>query len=336
MIDFEDRLKGCIIGLALGDAFGAPIEFFTRGDISKIYGQKITTFVKNDGLFFKNGEFTDDTQMALCIVEAILRDKNINPETIKNNFLTWFNNNPPDVGIHTSKILNKINKNPKNWKYIAKEEWEMENKFKKGGENASNGSLMRCAPIGVFDFNDLDKLIQDSIDISQITHYDPRCTFSNVALNYLISKNMQRPNNVEPTRYIEDLTDIYNLILPYSPSLAELIAKIHKKILKFSEGTSSFDGIASEFYDKGGYVLDTLAISLISFYCTTSYKDALIETVNFGGDTDTNGAVLGALAGGYYGFNALPQEWLFNLKRLDYLAEICKKFYEVIISKKLS
>jgi ADP-ribosylglycohydrolase len=187
----------------------------------------------------------------------------------------------------------------------------------------------------VFDFNDLDKLIQDSIDISQITHYDPRCTFSNVALNYLISKNMQRPNNVEPKRYIEDLNDIYNLILPYSPSLAELIAKIHKKILKFSEGTSSFDGIASEFYDKGGYVLDTLAISLISFYCTTSYKDALIETVNFGGDSDTNGAVLGALAGSYYGLTHCLKNAL-NLKKLDYLAEICKKFYEVINFKKIS
>jgi ADP-ribosylglycohydrolase len=94
-------------------------NFLQEGYFKNLWS-KITTFVKNDGLFFKNGEFTDDTQMALCIVEAILRDKNINPETIKNNFLTWFNNNPPDVGIHTSKILNKINKNPKNWKYIAK------------------------------------------------------------------------------------------------------------------------------------------------------------------------------------------------------------------------
>lgn len=131
MENLANRVKGCIFGLALGDAFGMPLEFYKRQHIYKIWHGKVIDFVHENGVQFKNGDYTDDTEMALCIIDAILEDEDIDPETIKDNFISWAervwddpDNN--DIGNHTSEVLADI-RNGQDWQKSCKKYMENRN-----------------------------------------------------------------------------------------------------------------------------------------------------------------------------------------------------------------
>ena len=142
---FTDRFKGTLVGLGVGDAFGAPFEFLKTRRIVERFGGKVTEFLDAGGVAGP-GEFTDDTQMALCIVDAILEARDIDPGIVTAHFLRWLDSRPPDVGMLTRQVLLSI-KAGQHWSDAAREIWESE-----GGNDpsrnprASNGSLMCCAP----------------------------------------------------------------------------------------------------------------------------------------------------------------------------------------------
>ncbi|MBD3354063.1 MAG: hypothetical protein GF364_21455 [Candidatus Lokiarchaeota archaeon] len=334
-----DRIKGCIFGGAIGDAFGAPFEFSSRLRIKERFGGKVTDFVDAPSVFGDKGSFTDDTEMALCIVDAIIEDRDVVPETVVKHFIKWYEDGPTDIGLLTRQILHSL-KMGVSWKKAARDVWLAE-----GGDNpnmnprASNGSLMRCAPIGVFRYNDISQLVEDSIIISQTTHYDPRCCYSNVIHNYLISENIRRgngPDNIElaPIDYTQKIHWIMDkIILNNSPRLTKCVDAIIKKINQFKSNQKTFEEISHDYYDKGGYVLDSLSISLISFCCTTSFDESVIEATNFGSDNDTTGAINGALAGSYYGYSNIPATWLQKLQNKHVLEEKTNKLIEIMSPK---
>ena len=108
-----------------------------------------------------------------------------------------------------------------------------------------------------------------------------------------------------------------------------MVVNVKRRLIAWFKGEKSLEEISEDFYDKKGYVLDSLAISLISFYSTKSYQDAIIESVNFGGDNDTNGAICGGLAGSYYGYSNIPAKWISRLNKKEFLEEKCQKFYNI-------
>jgi ADP-ribosyl-[dinitrogen reductase] hydrolase len=329
--EYSDRFKGTILGCAIGDSLGTPIEFLKHESIIEKFGGKVNTYIDphilGDISTWVKGEYSDDTEMTLCIIDSIIEYRNVVPDKITQNFLKWLDSNPKDIGLLTKQTLLSI-KMGRHWSSAAKEIWESEGGNKPGkNPRASNGSLMRCAPIGIYRFSNLKQLIEDSIVVSQITHYDDRCTYSNVVLNYLISKNIQHDNGTAPINNRNDILDSIKLIGKNSPKLKKSLQKVYKAINAFAKGKKQFSDILSEFYDKGGYVLDTLSIALICFYCTESFREAVIEAINTGSDNDTSGAVCGSLAGSYYGYDEIPLEWLRTLKKKDALVEKTDKLY---------
>ena len=332
--EYLDRFKGTILGNAIGDSLGAPIEFLKHETILERFG-KVTNYIDPNKLSefteWVRGEYSDDTEMTLCVLDAIIEHRDISPDKITQNFLKWLDSNPKDIGLLTKQILQSI-KMGRHWSKASKEIWEAEGGNKPGrNPRASNGSLMRCAPIGVYRFCNLNKLIDDSIVVSQITHYDDRCTYSNAVLNYLISKNIQHDNGNSPISNRNDIQDAIKLIGKNSPKLKKALQKVYKYVNAFAKGKKQFSQIITEFYNKGGYVLDTLSIALICFYCTETFREAIVEAINTGSDNDTAGAVCGSLAGSFYGYDEIPLEWLRVLKRKDMLVEKSEKLFNVTI-----
>ncbi|MBN2150502.1 MAG: ADP-ribosylglycohydrolase family protein [Candidatus Lokiarchaeota archaeon] len=314
-----DRFKGTLVGLGAGDAFGAPFEFLKTRRIAERFGGKVTEFLDTGGVAGP-GEFTDDTQMAWCIVEAILEAGDVDPGVVTAHFLRWLDSRPPDVGLLTRQVLVSI-KAGRHWSAAAREIWEAE-----GGNDprrnprAGNGSLMRCAPVGLFRCFEPDLLVRDSIATSAITHYDPRCTWSCVVLNALIAKNLSRGSSDPPSAHAgADLAWMAGRVGDKCGALRMSLHELSREIVAVASGGKPFDQASEPFRDQGGYVLTTLGVALLSFYCTMSFKDAVIESANFGSDNDTTAAICGALAGSYYGHSRIPSDWLGKLKQATLL-----------------
>nr|MDO8086412.1 ADP-ribosylglycohydrolase family protein [Candidatus Sigynarchaeum springense] len=312
----SDKFKGTLVGLGIGDAFGAPFEFLKTRRITERFGGKVTDFLDVGGVAGP-GEFTDDTQMALCVVDAILEARDVDPGVVTAHFLRWLDSKPPDIGLLIKQVLVSI-KAGRHWSAAAKEIWESEGgNDPKRNPRASNGSLMRCAPVGLFRYLDQELLMRDSVTTSAITHYDPRCTQSCVVLNALIAKNLSRDNVELPSAHASaDLSEMADLVGHKCDKLGAFLHERARDIIDVVSGARSFKDVSEPFRDQGGYVLTTLGIALLSFYCTQSFKDAVIESANFGSDNDTTAAICGALAGSYHGYSKIPAEWRGRLKQV--------------------
>lgn len=159
----EDLFTGCLVGLATGDALGAPVETY-HGVVPK----------RN----LLEWQVTDDTEMALCLARSLTELGRFDAEDIGKRFVEWFYDNPIGAGKTTRAAITRLREGVP---------WELAGKTKKAATLSGNGSAMRCAPVALFDYTNDGKLIEHSIIQSSITHPQDRCTGSCVFVNTIIA-----------------------------------------------------------------------------------------------------------------------------------------------------
>ncbi|HVX30805.1 MAG TPA: ADP-ribosylglycohydrolase family protein [Nitrolancea sp.] len=298
MTTLRDRYRGCLLGLAIGDALGAPVEFINRDEIALRFG--VVREMRGGGwLDTKPGEYTDDTQMALAIARSIAELGRIDPADIGARFVRWMEGMPKDIGNTTLQSLGYLAAG------VPWDEAGARTAARKGDSGAGNGSIMRTAPIGLACRNDPAGLIRQSIDISRITHADPRCTWSCVALCQAIAA----------------------LINETGDPLAAARAGIEEpEVVETVERAATIRRVQVQ---SGGYVLHTLSAALWAFVNHESFEDVVVAAVNLGGDADSSGAVSGALAGARYGASAIPERWLSVLQSREELTDLADRLLEI-------
>lgn len=293
MVDTIDAATGAFLGLACGDALGRPVEFHSPERIRQKHGT-VTNMLARGTHNKPAGTVTDDTDMALCIARSLVEQGRFDGRDIADRFLEWYNNGPFDIGLMTADALKEY-KNGTAWRDAGKVVWERRHE----GSNAGNGSVMRCTPHALAFFENLNELEKVSKQSSAITHYDPRCTYGCVLLNRTIAGYLR--NETEP------LAAGFSLIESDAPDeLVEAVRLIPEHI-------------DESMLENSGYVIHTLQTALYDALTAETAEEAIITAVNRGGDTDTVGAVTGALAGARFGAEALPKRWL---KHLQYRTDI--------------
>lgn len=294
-----DRFRGCLLGVAVGDALGASVEGMSGEDIRRCYG--VLRDMKGGGwLGLAPGQYTDDAAMMLCIARSIVERKRFDPQDVAQKFVAWLDSGAVGIGRTTFIALTQI-KQGAPWDQAGERAREM-----LGELAAGNGSIMRCAPIGLLDYDDIPRLIQDSLDSSRITHSDPRACWSTVAVNLLISRLVRGERE-----------NLLNYILSYIKEAA--VSRVLYGAAELGRGQLV----------PSGFVLDTLKCALWAFLSTSSFEEALVEAVNLGGDADTIGAVTGALAGAAYGAGAIPWRWLEKLQDRDEIIHLATEIWEL-------
>lgn len=295
-----DRFRGVLLGLAVGDALGAPLEF----QPARSPANYLTEMVGGGWQKLAPGEWTDDTQQALCIVESLLTKRVFDPDDIARRFVVWMQSHPKDIGLHTQGVLNAIAQGA-SWEEASRE-IQAENP-----DSATNGSLMRCAPLALFFCRHPDYAASLSPVLSRITHAHPDCEWACVFLNVAIVALLSGMGRTEAVEYA------YNACDGASQALKD---RIGLAMLPTCEVTPT------------GYVLDTLEVALWSFLHTNTFEEALIDAVNRGEDTDTVGAVVGALAGARYGMSHIPERWLLAVKEGTFLLDYADRLYALAMS----
>lgn len=289
-LEIEDRIYGALLGLAVGDALGAPVEFKAPGSF-----KPVTDFVSGGPHNLQAGEWTDDTSLALASAESLINCQGFDARHQMQNFLKWYREGHLsvkdtcfDIGNTTREALEEFEKtgNP-----YSGPSYEM---------SAGNGSLMRIAPIALFYYTDTQEALEFARLSSCITHQHPLAIQSCQYLTGLISGAVR---GVSKEKLL-------------SPDYAPLKNYWEENPLQ-EELQEVFQG---SFQEKNppeirgrGYVVKSLEAVLWAFYNSESFKEGLLLAVNLGEDADTTGAIYGQLAGAYYGRSGIPDQWLNNL-----------------------
>ena len=298
-----DKAQGCLVGLAVGDALGGPLEFMSAAQIRARYGGPVRDMVGGGWLSLRPGEFTDDTQMALCIAESIAACRGFDMPDIARRFVAWYHSHPKDIGNITRSALSRLARGVP-WQEAGEQAHR-----ESGGRSAGNGSVMRCAPIALLDRNDPERLIRHSMDSSAVTHWDRRATVGAAALNLAIAGLLQGLPRPEAVTQAADRVAGLN---------EDVCAVLRRKLVDAGQVPICHSDCCEESpldaLKPTGYVLDTLEAAFACLLQVDGFEETLVAVVNLGEDADTVGAVCGALAGAAYGLSAIPARWLDALE----------------------
>ncbi len=312
-----DKMKAGIIGFAVGDALGVPVEFLNRDLLQKCHINNMIGYGSHN---VEEGTWSDDTSLMIATIDSIIENNNINFDDIMQKFVEWTDyakytatGEVFDIGISTSKAILNYKKG--------------ENAINCGtreiNENG-NGSLMRILPFVYYlkfsDFQEEEKnlLINQA---SSLTHAHEisrlGCKIYNDYLNFLL-------DGIDKIKALELLKEI-----DYSKYYSDTSIKEYQRILKGNLQLLKINEIKSS-----GYVVDSLEASLWCTVTNNNYEDAVVTAVNLGEDTDTIGAITGSINGIIYGMDGIPKRWLKKLKRVEYLEDISNNFIDTINCKK--
>ena len=299
-MDRENRAAGCLLGLACGDALGRPVEFDSPATIEREHG-RLTEMVGYGTWNKPAGTVTDDTDQALCIARSLTECGEWDPADVAGRFVAWYESGPFDVGLMTADAIERLEAGEA-WDVAGQTVWER----RPEGSNAGNGSVMRTPPIAVAFPEDHERRRTASRESSLITHADPRCVEGCAVLNETIAGYLR--GEAAP---LETALDTLDLPDELEAALAPVAA---------GETTA---------LDPTGYVVDTLQVALHDALQADSAEAAIVTAVNRGGDTDTVGAVTGAVAGARFGADALPDRWLEAIDETDELDRLARELLEV-------
>jgi ADP-ribosyl-[dinitrogen reductase] hydrolase len=264
-----ERAVGAYVGLAVGDALGATVEFMTPREIRRRYG--LHDRVRGGGwLKLVAGRVTDDTTMALALGESILAAGRVDALACARAFDAWMRRKPVDIG-HTVR------------RGIARFRATGETATPPSEDAAGNGACMRCLPVALFMLGGRANEVREACCVqAHVTHNHP---LSDAAVELVVTL-VQRAL-VGAT--IRDL--LHDCVKP---------AALAQPQLRFR---------TRRMENPSGYVVETMRAVLQALFDTDSFEDCLVDVVNRGGDADTTGAIAGMIAGALYGSRAIPRQW---------------------------
>lgn len=304
------KIKSAIYGFAIGDAMGVPVEFEDR---EKLMESPVTNMLGYGSYDVPKGVWSDDTSMTLATIDSIIVNKNeLNYNDIANKFCEWINN-----AKYTA--TNEVFDIGTTTKYSLMRYWNNNiDATKCGGTGISengNGSLMRMLPIALYCFynkmedNDIINIVRNT---SSITHAHEisiiGCYMYVKYIIFILSNNNK--------------TESYKLLqkIDYSIFNKDNI-NLYERIIKDDISKYSLDTIKST-----GFVVDTLESVLWVILNTENFNEAIIGSVNLGGDTDTIAAITGSIAGILYGYDSMNKKWIKDIKNKGLLNKYIYEF----------
>ncbi len=292
------RQRGTLLGLAIGDALGAAIEFRAPGTFTPVTGYR-----GGGPHGLAPGEWTDDTSMALALADSIAQvGWDLNDQAKR--YVAWWRNGEHsvngtcfDIGITTRSALSRF-----------RQTGDARSSGDSSERASGNGSIMRLAPVPI-QYADLfpdrlAELVRLLVESSLPTHASPQCLSACAYMGLILAGLIQGATR-------EEVLD------PSWPPLLRLreFHPLHPEVDAVAAG--SFREKQPPKIVGAGYVVKSLEAALWAFYDAKDFREAVLRAVNLGDDADTTGAVCGQLAGAYWGESAIPVEWRERLARTD-------------------
>lgn len=302
----RDTLYAGVLGTAIGDALGVPVEFRNREALKK---NPVTDMIGYGTWNVPAGTWSDDTSMMLATVDGMnkagynfdgctVNKSHRACEIIACNFMDWFRSgefaaghNRFDCGNTCKRAIHRMLKG------CSIDDCGITDENSQG-----NGSLMRIFPAVFCD----DAC---TLRVSRLTHNNDMCDSATMMFKHIILEIINSTGNRISKQNI----------------INKAIGSVNEKYMinLFGEHTTEISKVSEKDIGSSGYVVDTLKASIWCFVTTDNYSECVLKAVNLGDDTDTTAAVAGCLAGVYYGINNIPEKWISMLNDRDLLERIC-------------
>lgn len=303
-----DRFRGSLLGLAVGDALGMPLEGVRASTIRSQLG-KVTDFMDAPWRFLTAGQWTDDTQMMLCHAQSIVERKGFNIEDTAHKFVRWFESNDwRGIGGATYDSIQRLRAGVH----------PLES-GKKGEMAAGNGVAMRIAPLGLMDCGDLDRLREDCHSAAVITHDNPEAVAGGRAVAYTVALGAR--GDLDTSSLV---ADTLRFIGP-----CKVAENLQSAAAFLEKGMDTPEALAR--LGTGGYVVETVASAFFCFLKTPNdFEETVSSAVEGGLDADTTGAVAGAISGAYAGLEAIPARWRDGVEASEEILSLASGIYNLV------
>lgn len=304
--EIQDNFHGSILGLAVGDSMGVPLEFTDPGCF-----QPVNDMIGGGPFNLDPGMWTDDTSMALSLAESLTETGKFDPVDQLTRYLRWYKEGHLSVTGECFDIGNTTREALMTFQDTGKPYPGPDHEF-----SAGNGSLMRLAPVPLFFMKDPLNVIKMSAMSSRTTHNHPLAVdacgyYGGLIHGALVGKSKD-----------ELLSSRYSPIPgyweknPLGPEIDEVAA-------------GSFKVKEPPEIRGRGFVVKSLEAALWAFYKSETFKEGCLLAVNLGEDADTTGAIYGQLAGAYYRKSGIPKKWIEKLVKLDLIESITERLFKV-------
>jgi ADP-ribosyl-[dinitrogen reductase] hydrolase len=282
-----DKAVGALLGLAVGDALGAPVEGSGPDELAG--GHSEMTGGGQYGL--RPGQGTGDTEMALRLATSLIEIGGYDADRALGAYVDWYRTDPPGISDHMRQVLASVDGGADAYRATSSVHFA-------GEMTSGNGAVMRTTPIGVAFAGRDDPLRDATLADAALTHFDPLAgkvaLLHNQVLSWVLTGGPQ-------------------LVFAQLKDPEWLDDRIEDVVIPATSGVLGFAVSLSR--SESGSALAAIAIALAAFFNADDFEKGLVWAVNLGGDADTNGAVTGALLGARLGAAAIPQRWLDVLER---------------------
>ncbi len=292
-----DRYRGCLLGLAAGDALGTTLEFQLPSSFSPL-----TDMIGGGPFGLKAGEWTDDTSMALCLAESLVTRRKFDPIHQLETYVRWWRDGHLsvkgrcfDIGNATRAALQRFVRQPEEFCGDP------------SPNSAGNGSLMRLAPAAMAFAGEPELAIAMAGASSRTTHAAVEC--------------------VDACRYFASLLLGAFAGRSKSELFLDPLRDLVPKVAGIARG--SFAIKEPPQIRGSGYVIHTLEAALWAFHGSEDFRTGALKVVNLGEDADTTGAVYGQIAGAYYGADGIPAEWRTKLAMRELIERRADELHEL-------
>lgn len=298
-----DRYRGALLGLAAGNALGIPVEGYPRAFIPRVHPNGVRDVAADEA----RRAWDDDLAQAALLAESILERDACDLGDIAARLLAWRRANGRGIG-HLTRLVLDAHASGIPVDDAAREIWERADR-----NAAGNGAVMRCAPVALRWRRDPVRIVSESIRSALVTHHDPRCGWSAVAVNIALAGALGG--------HAADLVALAGALDEAGApnSVGEAVRAVEGQPLQ---------ALHLDHDNSMGYTLKAMQAGLWALSRKDSAEALLIEIVNEGGDTDTNAAVAGALLGARDGAAAIPARWVANIAETTRLTALADRLFE--------
>lgn len=300
-----NKVKAVMLGHAVGDALGVPVEFCSRQYLDKHPVVDMIGFGTHN---VPAGTWSDDTSMSLCALSSLLNGT-VDYDDIMRNFCKWCYNGEFTTDGIVFDIGNTCSDAIDNYFYNGK---TVKNCGLNNVRSNGNGSLMRIHPFVLYAYyngiEDDTEFINMIVDASSLTHAHKCSVAGCVIYAYILRELLNNPEKSSVHKGI----DYAQYVRPFGSYYERVFS-------------GNIETLKKEDINSSGYVVDSLEAALWCLLTTNSYKECVLKAVNLGEDTDTIAAIAGSLAGALYGIDAIPTNWTAKLRKKEYIEEMCEK-----------
>jgi ADP-ribosyl-[dinitrogen reductase] hydrolase len=274
----KERYAGCLVGLAVGDAVGTTVEFKPRGSFAPV-----TDMVGGGPFGLAPGQWTDDTSMALCLAESLLTRGGFDAHDQMTRYLNWrtwgylsSTGECFDIGNTVREALDAFERTGQAFSGSVE------------AHTAGNGSLMRLAPVALYFYPNIERIVRFAAASSRTTHGAPEAVECCQVLAVVLARCLAGV----PKHQVLEVSDLSL----HEPRVAELAA-------------SRYVGKTESEVRGTGYAVASLEAALWCFHSTSTYESAVLRAANLGDDADTTAAIVGQIAGAFYALEGIPAQW---------------------------